>query len=173
MLCLSHVTSEVVPELNYVRSSLANEKKTPRNLISYFLPLTFGSVFRKMHSTLDLFLLITLNIHFFLFCLFVSFYWLHHSACGSLVSWPRIKPVPPPLEMQSPKHRIHQGSLRIYVSDLNIISTLEQEKKLWTVGSDVKIAKDTMYKEKVSQKGCFFLFWSGTCWLIGSSVFVT
>ena len=48
------------------------------------IPLTFGSVFRKMHSTLDLFLLITLNIHFFLFCLFVYFYRLHHSACGSL-----------------------------------------------------------------------------------------
>ena len=26
------------------------------------------------------------------------------------------------------------------------------------MGSDVKIAKDTMYKEKVSQKGCFFSF---------------
>ena len=137
------------------------------------IPLTFGSVFRKMHSTLDLFLLITLNIHFFLFCLFVYFYWLHHSACGSLFPWPRIKPVPPALEVQSLKHRIHQGSIRIYISDLNIISTLEQEEKLWTVGSDVKIAKDTMYKQKVSQKGCFFLFWSGTCWWIGSSVFVT
>ena len=59
----------------------------------------------------------------------------------------------------------HQGSPRISVSDLNSISTLEQEKKLWTVGSDVKVAKNTMYKEKqVFQKGCFFLFRSGTSW---------
>ena len=68
----------------------------------------------------------------------------------------------------------HQGSPRISVSDLNSISTLEQEKKLWTVGSDVKVAKNTMYKEKqVFQKGCFFLFRSGTSWWIGSSVVVT
>ena len=42
----------------------------------------------------------------------------------------------------------HQGSPRISVSDLNSISTLEHEKKLWTVGSDVKVDKNTMYKEK-------------------------
>ena len=50
----------------------------------------------------------------------------------------------------------HQGSPRISLSDLNIISTLQHEKKLWTVGSDVKIVKNTTYKEKrVSQKGFF------------------
>ena len=65
-------------------------------------------------------------------------------------------------------------SLRISVSDLNIISTLEHEKKLWTVGSDVKVAKTTTHKEKrVSQKGCFFLFRSGTSWWMGSAVVVT
>ena len=43
MLCLFHVISEVVPELNYVQSSLANvkKKKIPKNPISYFLSFDF------------------------------------------------------------------------------------------------------------------------------------
>ena len=42
MLCLFHVISEVVPELNYVQSSLANvNKQIPKNPISYFLPFDF------------------------------------------------------------------------------------------------------------------------------------
>ena len=41
-----------------------------------FYLLTFDSVFKKIHSTLDFFLLITLNIYLFLFvfaCLFTFF----------------------------------------------------------------------------------------------------
>ena len=32
------------------------------------------------------------------------FFWLPHEACGILVSWPGIKPVPPALEAQSLNH---------------------------------------------------------------------
>ena len=68
MLCLFHVISEVVAELNYVQSSLANVKKKPKKQktrFPIFYLLTFGWVFKKIHSTLDFFVLITLNIYLF------------------------------------------------------------------------------------------------------------
>ena len=84
MLCLFHVTFEVVVELNYIQSSLANvKKKHQKTGFPIFCLLTFGSVFKKIHSSLDLFLLITLNIYFFLFVFACFFFWLHHSAGGN------------------------------------------------------------------------------------------
>ena len=48
MLCLFHVISELVPELNYVQSSLANvKKKHQKTGFPIFCLLTFGSVFKK------------------------------------------------------------------------------------------------------------------------------
>ena len=50
------------------------KKIIPKNPISYFLPFDFCSVFKKIHSTFDFFLLITLNIYLFVFtCLFTFF----------------------------------------------------------------------------------------------------
>ena len=78
MLCLFHVISELVPELNYVQSSLANVKKKPKKQktrFPIFYLLTFGWVFKKIHSTLDFFLLIMLNVYLFVFaCLFTFFF---------------------------------------------------------------------------------------------------
>ena len=63
MLCLFHVISKVVPELDYVQSSLADvKKKYLKTQFPIFYLLTFGSWFKKIHSTLDFFLLIMLNI---------------------------------------------------------------------------------------------------------------
>ena len=75
MLCLFHVISKVVPELDYVQSSLADvKKKYLKTQFPVFYLLTFGSWFKKIHSTLDFFLLITLNIYLFVFaCLFTIF----------------------------------------------------------------------------------------------------
>ena len=40
--------------------------------------------------------------HFFLF--FFLFFWLHSTACGILVPWPGIEPLPPAVEAQSLNH---------------------------------------------------------------------
>ena len=37
--------------------------------------------------------------HFFFFL-----FWLHHTACGILVPWPGIEPVPHAVEVQHPNH---------------------------------------------------------------------
>ena len=42
------------------------------------------------------------------------------------------------------------------MSDLNIISILEPEKKLWTVESDIKVAKNTTYKNEYLKRAVFF-----------------
>ena len=52
-------------------------------------------------------------------CLFVCLFSPHRSACGILVPWPGIKPLPPAVEGQSPDHwtaREFPSPLFLYVS---------------------------------------------------------
>ena len=39
-----------------------------------------------------------------LFIYFIFFFWPHHAACGILVPWPGIKPMPPAVEVRSLNH---------------------------------------------------------------------
>ena len=61
------------------------KKKYQKTRFPIFYLLTFGSGFKKIHSTLDFFLLIMLNIYWFVFACLFTFFWLHHSTCGILV----------------------------------------------------------------------------------------
>ena len=87
MLCLFHVISEVVPELNHVQSSLANVKKIPKNPISYFLPFDFWLSVLKNPQHFRFLSSDNAEYLFVCFCLLVSFFFflLRHSACGILV----------------------------------------------------------------------------------------
>ena len=42
--------------------------------------------------------------NFILFYLFVYLFWLHHTACEILIPQPRVKPIPPAVEVQSLNH---------------------------------------------------------------------
>ena len=104
---------------------------------------------------------------------FTRLNWPSSGAVSVLCHWLRIKPAPPALEVQSLNHWITRESQNFSFRS-EYYPTLEHGKKLWTVGSDVKIVKNTTYKEKwVFLKGIFFLFRIETSWWIGSSVVVT
>ena len=64
---------------------------------------------------LSLFILAWLEVCFlfcFVFPFFFFFFWLHHEAYGILVSWPRIEPKCPVVEVWSPSHWTAREVLR-------------------------------------------------------------
>ena len=85
MLCLFHVISEVVPELNHVESSLANKKNTKK---PNFLFSTFDFWLSVLRNPQHFRFLSSDNAEylFVCFCLLVYFFFLlSHSAYGILV----------------------------------------------------------------------------------------
>ena len=60
-----------------------------------------------------------------IFCiLFIIIFWPHHMACGILVPWPGIKPVPPAVEAQSTNHWSTREVLRWCIKALALTHSI-------------------------------------------------